>query len=173
MAVADIPTKLESAQLLLEAHHDSPRIHTLTDSVFLAVFSLLHEIVKELNKRNLASMFHSSSRYKYSDRALILCSLAEKALQICFKGSDYGQEVSNAITNLDTKIAAFKEGVAISSAEKLGQIYRLVDLGRTEAQQGFAGEVSHFAREVSINSHAFRTTFKQSDDPADSPRHGS
>lgn len=76
-----------------------------------------------------------------------------------FKGSDYGQEVTDAISTLDTKIAAFKEGVDICSAERLSQVHQITTATHLDTKRGFAGEASELAAIAPINSHAFRTAF--------------
>ncbi|KAL6400481.1 hypothetical protein AUP68_16190 [Ilyonectria robusta] len=54
-----------------------------------------------------------------------------------FKGSDYGQEVTDAIATLDTKIAAFKEGVDICSAERLSQVHQITTATHLDTKRGF------------------------------------
>lgn len=77
-----------------------------------------------------------------------------------FKGSDYGQEVTDAIATLDTKVAAFKEGIDICSAERLGQVHQITTATYLDTKQGFTGEASQLATIDPINSHAFRNAFR-------------
>ncbi|CAM1503809.1 Fc.00g014000.m01.CDS01 [Cosmosporella sp. VM-42] len=107
-AVAAIPQKLEHTKVLLGVYK-SPKLHFSADSVFLAVFSLLNCIVKELDK-----------------------NLAKKGFSATLKGDRYGHEISDAIENLDTALAEFKAEAELCAAQRLGRIEKHAIGGRMD-----------------------------------------
>ncbi|POS73063.1 hypothetical protein DHEL01_v208542 [Diaporthe helianthi] len=98
-AISEIPKKLGHIHRQLRVHYSSPNLHACADGILVAMFIVLERIVAELTK-----------------------SLSKKVFMATIKGSDYADDIKDAIKTLATRVDEFDSEARICDSARLGRL---------------------------------------------------
>lgn len=126
-ALAEIPRKLEFINSLTHCHRRSIGIYQAGDSVLVALFGALTQIIDQLTRSKGSKCTSTSPECLSSQFTKMLLTdylfqFSEKTLLLLMKGKSYGSDLDAALASLDTKLRAFKDQVLICNSQRLGEM---------------------------------------------------
>ena len=120
-AISEIPKRLGHIHRQLHVHYKSPNLRACADAILVSIFVLLERIVGELTKSLTSKRTHGPS-VPIAVTALYLTHSAGKVFMATIKGSEYADDIKDAIKTLSTRVDEFDSEARICDSERLGQV---------------------------------------------------